>query len=121
MGFNLAYATAECFYCHKRLPKPDMYSDEVSVKSGKSGFSAGISPFSKSKGKNLRVNTGRNYYRQKTIWYCENCKVKHASGSTLMVALFWDLPVLIFIKLPFLYPLKFAWFVLSSLFRFVFK
>jgi len=61
------YAKAECHSCHIRLPKNEMHSEEITYNSGHSGISFSFG------GKCPRMNTGRQYYRNKTIWYCKDC------------------------------------------------
>ena len=51
-----------------------MLSEKVKVKSGESGMSISFNP---AKSKSARVNSGRNYYRTKEIWYCKNCEEEH--------------------------------------------
>ena len=74
------YATAECIYCHIRLPKPEMYSEKIKVEVGRSGMSASFNPSRKKSG---RIHSGRNYYRTKEIWYCINCAAEHEEPNKL--------------------------------------
>ena len=85
------YATAECIYCHIRLPKPEMYSEKIKVEVGRSGMSASFNPSRKKSG---RIHSGRSYYRTKEIWYCINCEEVHQQAkddeaSANFTAAFW--------------------------------
>ncbi len=63
--------TKECIICHHRFPVTEMRKERVSKKSGRSGFSFSI-PVSGSASKS-RLNTGRNYYRTRDVWICNDC------------------------------------------------
>lgn len=56
---------AECHKCYIKFPKTEM--TQVEVKGNKSGSS-----FSFGKKGNLRVHSGRQYYRK--AWVCNDCK-----------------------------------------------
>jgi hypothetical protein len=66
-------ATSECPVCHYRYDKPEMHKRSIQVRGGKSGFSASFSPFRKNIVKSIRVNSGRRYYRKKTVFICSGC------------------------------------------------
>lgn len=74
------YGTAECVYCHIRLKKPEMNSQVTKVKSGNSGTSFSFNP---QRSKSLRISSGRNYYRKKEIWYCDNCISEHERQNAI--------------------------------------
>jgi tellurite resistance protein len=65
------YTTKECYECNIRRPAHQMSQKVIEVKSGKSGISVSFNPQRK---QSLRVNSGRNYYRKKTIWVCKDSR-----------------------------------------------
>ncbi|NYT45330.1 TonB C-terminal domain-containing protein [Alcaligenaceae bacterium] len=64
-------ARAECVECHRRVPKTEAQQKTVEVKTGRSGASFSFGIFSQKS--RPRVNSGRNYYRKKVQWICNDC------------------------------------------------
>ena len=62
------YSTHACYKCDIRRPSNRLKRLEVKEQSGSGGFSASFSPFSKSRGKNLRVHSPRRYYSIRKKW-----------------------------------------------------
>ena len=62
------YTNRICTQCGLRRPQPHMAQKQITVKSGKSGFSMSISL--KPSLKSTRVNSGRNFYRKRQVWVC---------------------------------------------------
>tara|TARA_E500000178_G_C16729765_1_gene621002 strand:+ start:118 stop:534 length:417 start_codon:yes stop_codon:yes gene_type:complete len=118
------YTVTECFYCHVRLPKPEMLSDKVKVNTGHSGMGFSFNP---AREKSMRISSGRNYYRTKQIWYCKDCEAKHREEHYSwglfgwLLALPFKLPYWL-IKYTYFVPLKFLlWTTPRYIFRLIKK
>lgn len=70
------YSNKECHYCNVILPSNTMIKKTISVHTGYSIPT--INLYSKS------VRTRRNYYRNKTIWLCEDCKKEGKDNTTFL-------------------------------------
>lgn len=96
-------ATKECFRCHHRYPVTHMSQQTVKVNTGNSGMSLSVGL---SKNKNPRVHSGRQYYRNKTVWICNDCvKVQSSESSTaafagLVSIILIILAIFLFVKFP---------------------
>jgi len=63
-------STKECYKCHHRVPATEMTAKTIKVNSGNSGISMSVGV---GKNKNPRFHSGRQYYRNKTVWICSEC------------------------------------------------
>lgn len=71
-------ATKECQRCHYRHSVTEMHKTNTKVNSGQSGTGFSFNP---QRSKSIRVNSGRKYYRNKTIWICDDCWPSHQTGK----------------------------------------
>ena len=62
-------ATKECHRCHHRFPVTHMQKSTIKVQTGSSGSSVSFN----ARGKGGRIYSGRKYYRNKTVWTCDEC------------------------------------------------
>ena len=80
-------STKECTVCHYRHPVTEMHKTNKQVNSGQSGTGFSFNP---QRSKSVRVNSGRKYYRNKTIWICNDCwpsyKSRENSWSLIKLA-----------------------------------
>lgn len=78
-------ATCECYKCHHIVPKTEASQETAEVYTGKSGPSFSFNLTGKSA--KPRFNSGRNYYRKKTVWVCNDCKTSSSMsfGQVLIV------------------------------------
>lgn len=67
-------ATKECAECHHRYPVTFMRKSQERYVSGRSGSSYSFQPGTNGRlVNNPRINSGRKYYRTRTVWTCNNC------------------------------------------------
>ena len=89
-------ATKECQRCHYRHPVTEMHKTSTKVNSGRSGLGYSFNP---QRSKSVRINSGRNYYRNKTIWICDDCWPSHlmsdisgrAARLMILILIIWGL------------------------------
>jgi len=94
---NAKASTKECYVCHHRFPVTEMRRESLKQKSGRSGTSASVG-----KSGSWRFYTGRNYYRRREIWICDDCKTPFSvSGPRLGKGIFWSFIILIVLLLIF--------------------
>lgn len=106
MVSEVKIAKSTCVSCHKILPRTEMQQVAQRVHSG-SSIGASMNLFANNKGKrNTRVS-GRDYYRNKTVWMCNSCakENKTSDGSLLYTLLGWALVIFVFIGLPKILPI----------------
>jgi hypothetical protein len=98
---NARASTKECYVCHRRLSVDRMRKEHITKKSGHSGLSFSLLLGNSST--KPRGYSGRNYYRRRDIWICDNCETP-ISISSRKVGKIITWIVILFVVLLLIFP-----------------